>query len=185
MNEQIKVATNEEEVKARRYYTHVIVSYASEEEVVNGLLSKAKHWAYIVHDKDVTDKHIHAIVTFEQQKSFNWVRKQVISESGQNTFAELVKGDVDDVITYFTHKKEQNKHQYNKEDIVYSDESYWLKRSKQDGKEEDKNEMFVDDLLSDEFNVEKMSRKYGRDFIKNYRTYIDAREYMLAERERG
>lgn len=182
MTEEIKVATTEEEVATRRYYTHVIVSYATEEEVVTGLLSKAKHWAYIVHDKDGTDKHVHAIVTFEQQKSFNWVRKQVISANGQNTFTEFVKGDVEDVLTYFTHKKETTKHKYSENEIVYSDEEYWRKRSKQDGREEDKNEAFVNDLLSEDYSVEKMARKYGRDFIKNFRAYGDAREYMLAER---
>lgn len=159
----------------QRHYTHSIVSYASLEEL-RRLLEQARAWAYIKHDKDVDEQgklrapHYHIIATFSQQKSFKWIRNQVIST--QNTFAEAVKGEVSDVLDYFTHKGIAEKYQYPDTDVVYSDREYWERRTQSCGtSKEDANEAFVDDLLSDNYNAVAMARKYGRDFIKNIKSY--------------
>lgn len=174
----------EEEKESTRRYTHCIVSYASLDEI-KPLLKQAKHYAYILHDKVKEDEsngeHYHIIATFEQQKSFNWIRKQVVSE--QNTFTEAVKGDIDDVLTYFAHEGQSGHgYHYGKENIVYDDLRYWSIRSKSGDKEENVNDVFMDDLLSANFTVEKMCRKYGRDFAKNFRSYLLCRDYVLIER---
>lgn len=167
-----------------RYYTHVIVSYAKIEELLP-LLEQAKHFAWIYHDKVEEDNspgpHYHILATFERAKSFQWVRKQVVSE--QNTFTELLEGDIDDVLTYFTHEKETHKGQYTKNEIVYDDEEYWTKRRKDGDNEENKNDVFINDLCSDNFSVERMARLYGRDFLKNLKSYVYARQVILAERK--
>lgn len=169
-----------------RYYTHSIVSYASEEEIQR-LLDLAKAWAYIKHDKDeelsgkLRDTHFHIVATFTQPKSFKWVRNQVVST--QNTFSEAIKGEISDVLDYFTHKGIAEKYHYDENDIVYSDRDYWKRRVNNGEDEESKNEAFMDDLLASNFSAEAMGRKYGRDFIKNYRSYKDFREMVLCERE--
>lgn len=164
-----------------RHYTHSIVSYANIDEI-RRLLNQAKAWAYIKHDKDSgRDVHYHVIATFKTEKSFKWVREQVISS--QNTFSEAVKGEISDVLDYFIHKGCEDKYQYSSADIVYSDKDYWERRTGNcDTAQEDKNEAFVDDLLSVNFSAEKMGRKYGRDFIKNFKSYLYFRNVCLHER---
>jgi hypothetical protein len=170
---------NEVESKTR-LYTHVIVHYGTVEEL-KGLFNQARHYAYIVHDRtEGTDKHIHAIITFEREKSFAWVRKQVVSE--QNTFTEPLKGDVQDVLEYFTHKG-TDKEQYEEKEIVYDNKSYWQKRAKSGEREENKNDEFVDDLTSPNYSVEFMSRKYGSDYMRNMLRYEEVRYAILNERK--
>lgn len=181
MDENVMVQNNVEDEK-KRLYTHCIVSYASLEEL-QPLLSQAKHYAYVFHFKCVEDNssspHYHILATFEREKSFAWVRKQV--QSTQNTFTEPLKGDVEDILDYFTHKNEPTKGQYI-DSIVYDDYEYWKRRARSGDKEENVNDTFVDDLISADFSIERMSRKYGRDFIKNYKSYLDARNAILFER---
>lgn len=165
-----------------RHYTHSIVSYASIEDI-RRLLDKAKAWAYILHDKDEGKApHYHIVATFSEQKSFKWVREQVISATNQNTFSEAIKGEIGDVLDYFIHKGWTDKYQYSNEDIVYSNREYWDKRLERGEDEENKNDTFMDDLLSSDFSAEKMGRKYGRDFIKNFKSYNEFRKMVLYER---
>ena len=168
---------------SERHYTHSIVSYATIEEI-RRLLGQAKAWAYIKHDKDEGKaEHYHIIATFQQEKTFRWVRSQVVST--QNTFTEPIHGEVGDVIDYFTHKGIMEKYQYSEADIVYSNKEYWERRiGNCDNTQEDKNEAFMDDLLSSSFSVEAMGRKYGRDFIKNFKSYKAFRDYALWERSK-
>lgn len=167
-----------------RFYTHCVVSYASLDEL-KPLLEQCKHYAFICHDKVEEDNspgiHYHILCTFAREKSFAWVRKQVVSE--QNTFTKLVEDSVDAVLCYFTHEKEPHKGQYDKSKIVFDDEEYWRKRCKDGESEENKNDVFIDDLCSDNFSVERMGRLYGRDFLKNIKSYMFAREIILAERK--
>lgn len=151
-----------------RHYTHSIVSYAELKDI-RRILDNAKHWAYIYHDKDTTSPHYHIVATFQVWKSVKQVCEMV--ESDQNTFSEPVKAELSDVLAYFTHKHNPEKFQYNESDIVYSDIGYWNKRVNNGEDEVNKNEIFVDDLLADDIDWLEMSKKYGRDFIKNISKY--------------
>lgn len=182
LNERIENVENVENVDdvAKRRYTHCLVSYASIDEL-KPLLSQCKHYAYIYHDLDKTSPHYHVIATFDREKSLAWIRKQIPSD--QNTFGQSIKGDVDDVLLYFTHTKTKGeKHIYDKSLIVYDCEDYWRKRSKDDSGEENPNDVFMDDLLSPSMSLEVMGRKYGRDFLKNMQSYLKARDFILEER---
>lgn len=167
-----------------RHYTHSIVSYA-DLKVVRRTLSNplVSHYAYILHDKDVDkygklrDPHYHIVATFKQAQSFKAVCNLFVSE--QNTFAEKIKGELSDVIDYFTHKGIEEKYQYLEDDIIYSDKDYWSKRLDNGHDEVDKNEMFVNDLLSDDFDELTFAKKYGRDFIKNRRSYVEFRRTFV------
>lgn len=166
---------------SERHYTHAIVSYAELKEI-RRLLDQAKAWAYILHNKDEGKApHYHIIATFSQEKTFKWVREQVIST--QNTFAEAVHGDIEDVFDYFIHQGFPEKYQYDKSEVVLSDEKYWNRRIGNGENEESKNEQFMDDLLSDNFSAEAMGRKYGRDFIKNFKSYKEFRDMVRYERK--
>lgn len=172
-------------IEARqRFYTYTAVSYASKEEI-QPLLSSAKEWAYIIHDKDVDSEgqprgdHYHILLAFEQKQTYKKLLKLV--DSKQNTFIQGVKRCVGNIMDYFTHstKASENKAQYDEDDIVYSDKDYWSKRmgwkSAEMRTEEGGNEAFIEDLLSLDFDEVAFARKYGKDFIKHRIAYMDFR----------
>lgn len=165
-----------------RGYSFGIVSYASIEEL-QPLLKTAKHYAYILHDKDEgRDAHYHIYATFHTAKSFKGVCGLV--ESEENTFAELLKGSADDLLTYFTHSNELEKYQYDASEIVYDNDSkYWSRGADKEAKEQE-NEQFLADLLSAK-SLREMAIKYGRDFMKNYQSYALFREAVRAEEMRN
>lgn len=168
-------------MSTQRFYTHAIVSYARLEELMP-LFNQANHYCYILHDKDKTDVHYHIIATFPIQKSINAVRKMPASVS--NTFSQPLD-DVNKLLDYFTHKDEEGKAEYDASGIVYDDLSYWQKRMSSGDVDVPSNDMFVDDLLASTVTIEFMSRKYGRDFMKNYKTYMSLRKVINTERTLG
>lgn len=167
--------------KSARGYSFGIVSYASIEEL-QPLLKTAKHYAYILHDKDEgKDAHYHIYATFHTAKSFKGVCGLV--ESEQNTFAELLKGSADDLLSYFTHSNALNKYQYDASEIVYDNDSkYWSRGANKEAKEQE-NGQFLEDLLSAK-SLREMAIKYGRDFMRNYQSYANFREAVRAEEMR-
>lgn len=88
-----------------RFYTHSIVTYAAFDELFD-LLQACTHYAYILHDKDITDCHFHIIAYFTIPKTISAVRKLV--KSSQNTFSQKVK-QVDGILTYLTHEEEKRR----------------------------------------------------------------------------
>lgn len=186
-----RIETFENEDGKARYYTMAIVTYANQREIAT-LLETAKHYAYILHDRDKDrDPHYHLLVTFDLPRTFKAVRNMVAST--QNTFTQSVKSSIGNVLTYFVHATDtaiaDGKEPYDESEVIYDDEAYWRKRALQDGeswKEErgdkDKNEQFLNDLLSRTFSVERMGIKYGRDFMKNFRAYKEFRDACFTER---
>lgn len=156
-----------------RFYSFSIVSYASLTEIQN-LLQACRHYVYILHDKDVNEDgslrspHFHILCTFVQNKSFNSVASLVVSS--QNTFVQQLL-DVGGAFAYLTHQNNPEKFQYNSDDLVSDNLDYWLDKIPEYENKSSKNDEFVDDLLSDDFDVVAMARKYGRDFIKNLNRY--------------
>ena len=152
-----------------RFYSFSIVSYASLSEIQN-LLQACRHYVYILHDKDVNEDgslrspHFHILCTFVQNKSFNSVASLVVSS--QNTFVQQLQ-DVGGAFAYLTHQNNLEKFQYNSDDLVSDNLDYWLDKIPEYENKSSKNDDFVDDLLSDDFDVVAMARKYGRDFIKS------------------
>lgn len=162
-----------------RFYTHSVVTY-NPIECCFDLLNVCNHYAYIVHDRDPTDTHIHILCSFSIQKSIKAVRKLVVGE--QNTFSQECE-DVEALLEYFTHDNEPDKVPYPKENIVYDNESYWKKRIKDVDSSSDKNEMFVNDLMADDMTLLFMAKKYGRDFIKNVKSYLLFRKLLVIEND--
>ena len=167
----------------KRYYSFSIVSYASVNEILP-LVSGCRHYVYILHDKDVNEDgsprspHFHILCTFAQNKSFNAVASLV--ESNQNTFVQQLQ-DVGGAFSYLTHQNNPEKYQYNSYDLVSDDIDYWIDRIPDYEEKKNKNDEFVDDLLSDDFDVVSMARKYGRDFIKNISKYENFRFRVLKD----
>ena len=124
-----------------------------------------EHWAYICHDKDETDKHFHILCTFAKNKSFERVRAYV--QSDKNTFCQPLEDWTGDY-EYLTHSNAPEKFQYSPADIISNDIDFWNKKLNNDDMGE---ENFVEDLLSGVLTYRQMAIKYGRDYIRNFRSY--------------
>lgn len=167
----------------KRFYSFSIVSYASEIEL-SSLLISCRHYVYILHDKDVNEDgsprsaHFHILCTFAQNKSFNSVSSLV--QSSQNTFVQQLQ-DIGGAFAYLTHQNNPEKYQYNSDDLISDNLDYWLDKIPEFEIKKSKNDDFVDDLLSDDFDVVAMARKYGRDFIKNVSKYESFRFRVLKD----
>ncbi len=148
-----------------RFYSFKLVTYNTNESDIQPLLDKAFKWAWILHDKDKTDPHIHILCTFKQNKSFEQVRKMV--EGEQNTFARKMEDKYQDFI-YLPHSEDfPDKALYNETDIHCNDIGFFQRGAK---KSVD-NEEFVTDLLDPNMTYRQKAIKYGRDYIRNFRSY--------------
>lgn len=148
-----------------RFYSFKVVTYNTDEKAIQPLLDKAFKWAWILHDKDKTDTHIHILCTFKQNKSFEQVRKMV--EGEQNTFARKMEDKYQDFI-YLPHSEDfPDKALYNETDIHCNDLAFFQRGAK---KSVD-NEEFVVDLLDKNMTYRQKAIKYGRDYIRNFKTY--------------
>ena len=147
-----------------RKYSFKVVSYANWEELQN-LLGNAYHWACILHDRDETDPHYHILVSFKQNKSFEVVRSMVVSE--QNTLVQELTDWAGD-FEYLTHKNAPDKFQYMDDEVLSNDLDFWKRKAGECDKGEDD---FVNDLLTGVLLYREMAVKYGRDYIRNFRSY--------------
>lgn len=161
-----------------RYYSFNIVSYATLVELLP-LIHQSRHFCYILHDKDDGKApHFHLLMTFATARSVANVYKSVTSS--QNTFAEPLK-DFSGSLTYLTHGNNPDKYQYEESEVVYDDVDYWEQYctdSRKPSKEE-----FVDDLVSDDYSPIAMAYKYGRDYIRNIKSYEYFRHLVRGELE--
>lgn len=181
-----KISNTRKSLKdGERYYSFNIVTYQTNEQYFSNLLKEAKHWAYILHDKDEQSPHLHILATFKTQKSrsqiFDMLDHELNFENGaQNTNIEDNK-DIEASIKYFLHDGYDDKYQYSVEDLNFDEPSYWLSRYISKDNPDDATDNFIDDLMS--FTFLQMCRKYGRDFMINSMKYMKCRRVI--ERETG
>lgn len=187
----------------KRFYTWDCVSYLSEEAIKKLCFEQAKNWAYAYHDKDVWTEedesknpkhkagepktpHYHILLCMEREKSFESMLRIVKQYGDQNTrITPIAKEWIAERIEYMWHDQANEhaagKFQYNREIVKYSSKQWFDKYVK--GEDPTANDDFLEDLLApaSEFSVVKMARVYGRDFMKNFKNYLDFRKYALAE----
>lgn len=170
--------TNEKNIITERRYSHSLVTYASEEEF-SDLLKLAKHYAYICHDRDINEdgtpkeRHYHILITFEREKSLQWIRKHIASD--QNTLSQPIN-DLGSAYEYLWHKNDSKKAQYDQGEVITDSHEYWKRYTSEEITGEDKNEMFVNDLMAEDYKPLEMAKKYGRDFIRYFKQYNEFRE---------
>ncbi|MCH5202914.1 MAG: hypothetical protein J1F17_06880 [Oscillospiraceae bacterium] len=163
------------EASKQRYYRFCIVTY-NDENSIKKLLEQSNKWEYIVHDKDKTDKHIHINCSFEQQKSLR--RVLALVEGKQNTFVQPMRDSIG-AHQYLTHENEsEEKYKYDVKDIKSNDLEHWTREKP------DSNYEFITDLLRGELSYREMALKYGRDYIRNFKSYNNFVE-AVREQERN
>lgn len=178
INESLKSSSINESLKKREVWWFV-ESYLQESEFQYAL-SKATHWAYIYHDKDDNEPHYHILLHYDNARSGNAVLRDFVGY--QNSFIERCENGPQVCYEYLTHLNDPDKYQYNPDRIVSHNPIYWehFLPSVRDRTQTD----FIEDLLSsNELDIVYMAKKYGRDFIKNYKAYMDFRhEVKMFER---
>lgn len=158
------------------------------------LLTSATNYAYILHDKDLCDDgtlippHYHVLLHFPNAKTKSAIRKLTeIDKTEDKTMLSEKLDNLHGAFKYLTHdtKKavEDKKHKYDESEIVTNDLLYWLESAKEEIKP---HQEFLDDLLNDDFSHYNLACKYGRDYMKNYRSYTDfAREVKADDHEKN
>lgn len=182
--EENKVLSSTVKEEPKQAYTWGLVTYETEEKISAFCREQGRNWAFAKHDKE-GEPHTHVVITFEQRKSFQSVMRLAKTYlANGNTFAQPVK-DIGGALLYLTHETDEatkaGKYQYNREIVKYSSKDFYTKYVK--GEEVSDTEQFVNDLLcpKEQFSVVRLAKRYGRDFIKNVKAYIDFRSMALAE----
>ena len=102
-----------------RYFA--LVSYRTDTDGLVKSIEKKRNsiraYALIKHDQDEADPHHHMVLRTHSTWSCPQVAKWFADDSGQNTFAQLVR-DRTGIIDYLTHENEPDKHHYDKGDII-------------------------------------------------------------------
>lgn len=182
-----------------------LTTYANDEQIIETLKAQGKAVvgaSWILHDKDDKVPHTHLVILSDRSRRLKdyigWFKGLTDTEGKTiNTMAKIC-GSTSATKKYFTHSdeesKQKGKHQYSDEDIrILEGEGYtsvWEYKTQTDiafeaeqkqKATEDNNESLLDDIIAGK-PMREMARKYGRDFIKNYRSYrAFASEVVLEE----
>lgn len=170
---------------------------------------------YILHDKDTWDEdgekhkkgdpkeaHFHVCLVLERARRLSdvigWFKECKDFEGEKaNTMAEAVTS-LESLEDYFTHSdeasQEKGKHQYADEDLkvlpgtpsAFDFKTTWDKTGgmSRDEKAEEENAQLIDDIIS-KVSFREMARRYGRDYMKNYKVYREYCANILLEESGG
>lgn len=159
----------------------------------NGVI---EHWAMQLHDKDVKEdgspkeKHVHIILITYKKTTCNKIRAMFYgcTPDGQqavNTLAQICE-NLDGAYDYLTHSTPQaraeNKYQYSCEDTETDFDLFWCEKGLE-SREVDTLTQSVFDLASGCMSHTQLLKRYGRDFIINYRNVREV-AYMIAQEMR-
>lgn len=154
-----------------------LVTYADEDDF-KFLLQACKHWAYIYHDKDGVEPHWHLLCVFQNARAFEGLKSLI--RSNQNTFGEVIKSTLEDLYKYLTHDKQTDKQLYDKSAVKCDDISFWENVGDD---EQNITDSLIDDILNG-LSLRVLARRYGRDFMKNWKFYF-AYANLVREQENG
>lgn len=171
------------EKKSRQF---ALISYLDESViryVIERNSRRIRHWAFILHDKDVKDDgspkeaHYHVLLWLVNPMTVSAVRGWFsVPGVEANTLGQIVKSG-SDIVEYMTHEGNPEKHQYCKDDVVSDDWRWFLSKS-----DDSPAMQCLDDLMSG-MSLYQLSRIYGREFIINHQKYIELARLIAAERE--
>ena len=162
--------------KPKRAYSWSCITYETTDYLITHLSNndRVAHYCFIEHNLDIKedgspkDRHIHLLVTFTENVSLNVIKTRILHTS-QNVLGEPIT-DKRAVYRYLTHKDNPDKYLYDEKDIVANDDYFSKDDLLTTSKETDEIETMIMDYLYGESYL-TMAKKYGRDFIKNFRQY--------------
>lgn len=173
-----------------------LMTYANETQIKYVLSEKSEQLdfsEYILHDKDNKEPHFHVVIHLKKPRYISeilaWFSRCVDDEGKKvNTMGQVTRS-TEDIDEYLLHSNDQTKHQYLEEDIkvpygsreVYRElKTEYQFIDEKNAEKEYAKEASADDVekqlqdIIDGVPFREMARRYGRDYIKNWRSY---REY--------
>lgn len=165
-----------------------IITYAKEKQlelVLKNHQSAISAYAWIKHDKDNKEPHIHLYMRFNSDRRPTDVQKWFENctdekDEPANTLWQKVKCP-NGLIAYLTHSNEPNKYQYPETEVHYSSEE-----AKNELLEEFNEDNGFDALqqMLDNVPLRDIARKHGRDFIRYYNSYKQLAEDIRSQERR-
>lgn len=165
-----------------RYYSFAIVTYHTDLDIISSFCKNCTRYSFIFHDKD-TDKapHYHVLCTFRQNHSFKSVvelfPQYAFDGTRRNTFAEQLY-DKYSAFRYLTHKDNPEKFQYPDSSIVSNGIDYFIPNISTSD-----NEAFLEKLLSPYISYRQLAVEFGKDFIRNHKSYLEFAELVHKQEE--
>ena len=164
-------------VKQARTWSLVVYNYDAFDLMIQlSTIESLVHYAYIVHSKDVQEngevkkEHIHLLVNLSVPVTLKWLERRLYTfNSLEGTLIGEPVTDKRMCFRYLTHKDDKDKYQYNDNEVLSNDLYYWTSDLKD--KTSDVLEM-IDDITK-RTSLRTLAKKYGKDFMKNYRSYIE------------
>lgn len=151
-------------------------SYNNIDDILSNL--KNVNYAYIVHNKDITNEgepkaeHKHLILEFTNARTF-----KSISNYFKGAHIEKILY-LKSSIEYLTHKNDKAKYQYNDEDIITNNKD-WLNSFNKDTSYPLLTEQKIIDDIMEMYRAERLTEAlcyfyitYGNDQVKKYRQMI-------------
>lgn len=163
---------NIHKARARQFF---IRTYLKPEEF-EPITKAAKNWAYILHDKDGGEQHYHIIAVFKNARTEDGIR--AIIPNTQQTRIEIVKNGIEACYRYLTHEDNPEKHNYSKDEIQSNGKGYF----EENRADNETAEQIIDDILQG-LSLRELARRYGRDFMKNWRKYIEFARAVMAQED--
>lgn len=154
------------------------------------VLATAERYIYIYHDKDNSAPHYHLILKFTNPRFRSAIEKLFNLEGlTQDTTINFQKvRNLASAVAYLTHDtpeaRKENKYHYSTSELVSNDLGYFLSTANSCCSSSLTNMDFVDDICSN-LGYRALAEKYGRDYIKNYRTYSAFAEEVKKEDARA
>lgn len=189
--------------KAKRTRRFCLTTYIDDSALygyLNGL-QWVQHWAYITHDKDVKDdgelkeKHTHVLLYTYEAKTVTAIKKNfdnfsaeyyaMRSAEAQNTMAQECN-DISAQWRYLRHLDDKNKAQYDIQDVVCDDLSYWNTLDKYNGLTDSVGNAGLS-ILDDYMNgtdCYTMAQRYGKEWIYHISHYQNAVRLMACEQSK-
>lgn len=173
--QEVQKLLDEDKLKASYHYA--LITYCPIDEIDPLVFQACKFYAWICHDKDLTDDgeikepHYHILLEFNDCRPRNPIKLlQCFKPDVYTTMIQNVKS-TRGVVRYFCHLDDPDKMAYDVGEI-FSNDTVRVEKLCNDSKIRDNNDFYYD-LLN--LNVCEMAIKYGRDYIKNMKRYEEAR----------
>ena len=159
-------------VRARQFF---IRTYLNPDEF-EPIIKAARNWAYILHDKDGGEPHYHIIAVFKNARSEGGIKATI--PNTQQTRIEIVKNGIEACYRYLTHEDNPEKYHYSKDEIQSNGKGYF----EENKAEHETAEQMIDDILQG-LSLRELARRYGRDFMKNWRKYIEFARAVMGQED--
>lgn len=156
-----------------RLYSSVLYMSPSQLDTILARIPSLIHYAYILHDKEDCEPHIHCLTYYSFQRD----RSSVIRDfryGYSGTVLTEIGTSRSSLFLYLTHDDKPDKYQYPVSDIVSNDLDFW---SSTPSNPLDNTLCILEDI-NRHVRFRTLVQRYGRDFVIHYSSYFTAAQLL-------